>query len=160
MDVWLLRHAKAEEHAPSRRDEDRELTPKGLARAEAVARGLAVLSPSIEIVLTSPFPRARQTAEPCAQALGLESPREFPALLPGTDPSHVAKDLARDGWQSVLLVGHQPLLGALVGLFVFGDDRHEIPLRKAAMARVTWEPGGAGRLEAFFPPEVLEQLGR
>lgn len=160
MDVWLLRHAAAQNHAPSGRDEDRELTPEGLARARAVARGLAALSPPIAIVLTSPFVRAFQTAEACARALRLESPREFPALLSGTDPSRVAKDLARDGWESALLVGHQPLLGSLIGFLVFGDDRREIPLRKAAIARVTWEPGGAGTLEALLPPEFLERLGR
>jgi phosphohistidine phosphatase SixA len=60
----------------------------------------------------------------------------------------------------VLLVGHQPLLGSLVSLFVFGDDAHEVALRKAAVARLTWEPGRAGRLEALLPPEVLEILGR
>ncbi|HEY6065911.1 MAG TPA: phosphohistidine phosphatase SixA [Thermoanaerobaculia bacterium] len=159
MDVWLLRHAKAHDHAPSGRDEDRELTSRGRARAEAVARGLAVLSPDIEIVLTSPFPRARQTAEPCARALGLDPPREFRALLPGMDPSRVAKELAREGWESALLVGHQPLLGSLIGFLVFGDEGREIPLRKASIAHVSWHPGSSGHLEALFPPEALERLG-
>jgi phosphohistidine phosphatase len=159
MDVWLLRHAAAQDRAPSGRDEDRELTPEGFARARAVGRGLAALSPPIAIVLTSPFSRARQTAQACATALGLASPHPFAPLLPGTDPSHAVEELARGGWPSVLLVGHQPLLGALVGLFVFGDERHEIPLRKAATVRVSWTPGGAGRLEGLLPPEVLERLG-
>lgn len=159
MDVWLLRHAEAQERAPSGRDEDRELTPGGLAAATAVGRGLAALSPPIAIILTSPYSRARLTAEACSNALGLESPHPFAALLPGTDPSRAADELARGGWPSVLAVGHQPLLGALVGLFVFGDARREIPLRKAAIARVSWTPGGSGRLEGFLPPEVLEMLG-
>ena len=158
MDVWLLRHAAAQDRALSGRDEDRALTAEGLERAEAVARGLAALSPPIAIVLTSPFARARETAEPCARALGLEAPRAVPVLLPGTDPRRTAEELARGGWSSVLLVGHQPLLGSLAGLLVFGDERNEIPLRKAEIARVTWTPGSAGRLEALLPPEVLEQL--
>ena len=159
MDVWLLRHAEAEDRAPSGRDEDRDLTPGGLATATAVGRGLAALSPPIAIILTSPFSRTRQTAEACATALGLESPHPFAALLPGTDPARAADELARGGWPSVLVVGHQPLLGALVGLLVFGDARHEIPLRIGAIARVSWTPGGSGRLEGFLPPEVLGMLG-
>ena len=159
MDVWLLRHAEAQDRAPSGRDEDRELTPQGLARAEAVARGLAALFPPIAIVLTSPFLRASQTAEPCARALGLEPPKPVPALLPGTDPRRIAEELVRGAWSSVLLVGHQPLLGSLAGFFVFGDDRNEIPLRKAQTVRITWTPGSTGHLEALLPPEVLEQLG-
>jgi len=159
VDVWLLRHAEAQGGAPSGRDEERELTPEGLARARAVARGLAALLPPIEIVLASPFRRALQTAEPCARALRLELPRPLPVLMPGTDPAEAASELARGGWRSVLVVGHQPLLGSLVGLLVFGDGRHEVPLRKAAIARVTWAPGGAGTLEALLPPEILEKLG-
>jgi phosphohistidine phosphatase SixA len=58
----------------------------------------------------------------------------------------------------VLLVGHQPLLGELVGLFAFGDPRRDVPLRKAALARIEWTPGGSGTLEALLPPEVLEGL--
>ena len=160
MDVWLLRHAEAYDRSASGRDEDRDLTPEGRARAEAVARGLAALAPPIALVLTSPFIRARATAEPCARALRLEQPHEFPALLPGTDPARAAEDLARGGWRSALLVGHQPLLGSLAGLLVFGDGGHEIPLRKAAVARITWTPGVAGSLEGLFPPEILEKLGR
>ncbi|HSE63993.1 MAG TPA: phosphohistidine phosphatase SixA [Thermoanaerobaculia bacterium] len=159
MDVWLLRHAEAQGDAPSGRDEERELTPEGLARARAVARGLAALLPPIEIVLASPFRRALQTAEPCARALRLELPRPVPVLMPGTDPAEAASELARGGWRSVLIVGHQPLLGSLVGLLVFGDGRREVPLRKAAIARVTWAPGGSGTLEALLPPEILEKLG-
>jgi phosphohistidine phosphatase len=160
MDVWLLRHAAAQDRAPSGRDEDRELTTEGLARVEAVGSGLAMLSPPIAAVLTSPVLRARRTAEACARSLGLESPRTFPALLPGTSPSHAAAELARAGWHSALLVGHQPHLGALLGLFLFGEQGKEIPLRKLSIARITWEPGAVGTLEALLPPEVLEELGK
>ena len=159
MDVWLLRHAAADERAASGRDEDRLLTPEGRTRAQSVARGLAALAPPIAVVLTSPFARARATADPCARALRLEPPHDFPALLPGSDPARAAAEVASGNWRSVLLVGHQPLLGSLAGLLVFGDERQEIPLRKAALARITWTPGGAGTLEALFPAEILERLG-
>lgn len=154
-----MRHAAARDRAPSGRDEDRELTAEGRARAEAVARGLAVLAPPIAVVLTSPLARARETAEPCARALHLGPARECSALVPGSDPSLVAGELARGGWSSVLLVGHQPLLGSLLGLLVFGDESREIPLRKAQVARVAWQPGTAGTLEALLPPELVERLG-
>src|SRR5437870_3949081 len=62
MDVWILRHAKAEESAASGRDEDRALTRGGTRRAAAVARGLAALEPEIEAILTPPYPPAREAA--------------------------------------------------------------------------------------------------
>jgi phosphohistidine phosphatase len=160
MDVWLLRHAEAYETSSSGRDEDRELTADGRSRAESVARALVALSAPISAVLTSPFARARATAAPCARALRLDPPRDFPALLPGTDPAHAAAEIARSGRAPVLLVGHQPLLGALAGFLVFGDEHREIPLRKATLARIVWQPGSAGALEALLPPELLEKLVR
>jgi phosphohistidine phosphatase len=161
MDVWLLRHAEAHDSSRSGRDEDRELTSKGLSRAEAVARGLASLEPSVDVVLTSPLIRARQTAEAAARALGTEPPRELAALAPGVAPRRTAEELAAEKkWNSVLLVGHQPHLGSLIGLLVFGDARREVPLRKAGVAHVSWEPKGGGRLVAFLPPRILERLAK
>jgi phosphohistidine phosphatase len=159
MEVWILRHAAAERQADWGQDADRALTPKGAKRATSVAKGLSALEPEIEAVLTSPFVRARQTAEPAARALGIERSIETRALEPSRDPEDVVRELSRGKWRSVLLVGHEPHLGSLLGFLVFGDPDREIPLRKAAVAHVSWEPKGEGRLEALLPPEILERLG-
>jgi phosphohistidine phosphatase len=160
MEVWILRHAKAVDDAPSGRDADRELTAEGARRAEAVGRGLAALSPSIEVVLSSPYRRARETAEAAARALGIDGVTESRSLEPSRDPAEAASELASGDWGSVLVVGHQPHLGSLVGLLALGDASQEIPLRKSGVAHVSWKPGAAGRLEAFLPPKLLESLGK
>jgi phosphohistidine phosphatase len=158
MEIWLLRHAMAEERASSGRDEDRALTPEGRSRAEAVARGLAALEPGIEAVVTSPYRRARQTAEPAAKALGLSARiRESEALEPGSDPERILEELAGEEASSILLVGHQPHLGALLGLLVGGKGL-EIPLKKAAVARVEVSGRWRGDLRALLPARVLERL--
>ena len=160
MDVWLLRHAAAEARAASGRDQDRELTAEGLERARAVARGLAALEPGILRIVTSPYRRARQTAEPVAQALRLsEKLFESRALEPDRDPGEILLELEAEDCASALLVGHEPHLGALLGRLVTGGNHLEIPLKKAAVARVEWE-GGAGTLRALLPARVLERLGR
>jgi phosphohistidine phosphatase len=158
MDLWLLRHAAAQDAAPSGRDEDRALTPQGVARAAAVSRGLALLAPTIEVVLSSPYRRARETAEAAARALGVEGVIESSALEPGRTASEVLRQLSAAPWSRVLLVGHEPLLGSVVGLVVFGDESHDVPLRKAALARITWNPGEDGRLEALIPAKALVTL--
>ena len=81
----MLRHAVAEDAAPSGRDADRKLTPEGAARASAVARGLAGMASGIEAVLSSPYRRAKETAAPAAKALGLPV-TESRALEPGHSP--------------------------------------------------------------------------
>jgi phosphohistidine phosphatase len=155
MDVWLLRHALAEDAAPSGRDADRRLTPAGAARASAVARGLAKMASGIEAVLTSPYRRAKETAEPAAKALGVPV-TESRALEPGHSPDEVLKQLAVSSWEQVLLVGHEPLLGSIVGVVVFGDEDHAIPLKKAQLAHLRWSPGEAGKLKALIPAKMLE----
>jgi phosphohistidine phosphatase len=160
MDLWLLRHALAEERSTSGRDEDRELTSDGLKRARAVARGLAALDPGIGLILTSPYRRARQTAEPAAEALGLgRMLRDSRALEPGSPPEEILAEVEGNEAEGVLLVGHQPHLGVLLGHLVTGG-RAEIPLKKAAIARVTLEGRGSGLLRALLPAKVLEELGR
>jgi phosphohistidine phosphatase len=158
MDLWLLRHAAAQDVSPSGRDDERALTSEGAARAAAVARGLAVLAPTIEVVLSSPYRRARQTAEAAARALGVEGVVESSGLEPGRAASEIVRQLSVSPWNRVLLVGHEPLLGSVIGLVVLGDEGRGVPLRKAELARLSWKAGGAGRLEALLPAEVLERL--
>ncbi|KTT42489.1 phosphohistidine phosphatase, partial [Pseudomonas oryzihabitans] len=58
MKLWLLRHGEAEARAPS--DELRELTVAGRA---AVLRSAAQLQDAdLQLILASPYVRARQTA--------------------------------------------------------------------------------------------------
>jgi len=159
MDIWLLRHAKAEESSDSGQDEDRALTRSGTRRAAAVARGLAALDPEIEAILTSPYRRARETAGPAAHALGIAKVIDSRSLEPGRAPADVVAELEAGGWRAALLVGHQPLLGSIVAFLVFGDEHREIPLRKASVAHVSWTPAAGGRLEALLPAEVLDRLG-
>jgi phosphohistidine phosphatase len=160
MEIWLLRHAAAEDTSDSGRDADRRLTPEGEKRARAVAAGLASLEPGIEQVWTSPYRRARQTAEPAASALGLTRRlRESRALEPGRDPQEILEEIREASVAGVLLVGHEPHLGALLGRLVAGRPALTLPLKKAGAARVDWDGTGAGELRAYLPPRVLERLG-
>jgi phosphohistidine phosphatase len=156
MDLWLLRHAVAEDRARSGRDSDRALTAEGLARAGAVGRGLAVLAPGIVRIVTSPYLRARQTADAAALGLGVEEIVESKALEPERDPEEILLEIAADSG-GILLVGHQPHLGSLLGHLVGGA---EIPMKKASVARVSLEGRTSGTLRAFLPPKVLELLAR
>ncbi len=161
MELWLLRHAAAEDRAASGRDEDRELTEEGARRAREVARGLARMEPGIDLVLTSPLRRARQTAEPVVEALGLEkSFRQTRALEPDREPDEILEEVEGAGHNAVLLVGHQPHLGVLLGALVTGPSGAEIPMKKAAVARVELHGRRRGTLRALLPAKVLEELGR
>ena len=160
MDLWLLRHAEAEARAASGQDQDRALTAAGIAQAKAVARGIAALAPAIRFILTSPYLRARQTAEPVAEALGLAGIRPSRALEPGSDPEAILSELGEAGDDSFLLVGHAPQLGRLLGRLVTGEPDGDIPMSKAGAAWMSLEVlERRGRLRAFLSARVLERLG-
>lgn len=160
MEIWLLRHAAAEDRASSGRDADRTLTEDGHRRAREVARGLAELEPGIQLILTSPFERARQTAEPVARALRLSGRvRETQTLEPSSDPEEVLDEIRSEKVEAILLVGHEPHLGALLGRLVSGRAGLEIPMRKAAVARLSWTGSGPATLRALLPSKILARLG-
>jgi phosphohistidine phosphatase len=153
MELYLLRHAAAGE-AP--RDEDRELTQRGHQQARAVAGGLAWLNPGLDAILTSPLPRAAQTAQPVARALGLRLETAH-ALAPGHDPTEALALLAGRG-QRVLLVGHEPQLSGIAQRATGG----RVHMRKAMLARIelqSTDPAD-GELAWLLAWRHLERLAR
>jgi phosphohistidine phosphatase len=160
--IHLLRHAEAEDVSPTGRDPDRRLTEEGRKRMRAVAKAIAKLDPGYEAVLVSPFVRARQTAEPVAEACGFERPfTETKNLAPNADPIEVLHELARLRPVSALLVGHQPHFGRLFGLLLSGRPDLEIPMKKAGLAafEAPSDPSlGPAELKFSLPPRLLEKL--
>ena len=99
--IWLLRHGDAEDSAAD--DASRRLSSKGERQSLAAGRALAALGVEIEHCLTSPKVRAADTARIACEELGL-SYEETEALRGGDfDPLELAA-----GYDSVLLVGHEP----------------------------------------------------
>jgi phosphohistidine phosphatase len=114
MDLILWRHAEAVDGQP---DLARELTPKGVKQAKAIARWLTSRLPRQTRIIVSPAERARQTA--AALTDDFEIDRQ---LAPGAPPTAV---LAASGWPehrgAVLVVGHQPTLGMAAALVIAGE---------------------------------------
>lgn len=165
MRVILFRHAAAEARDPERwpDDDERPLTERGVARARRAARGLVYLERGITRVLTSPAVRAMATAEVLSGVLGSEaSPEALGSLAPGGSWRVTLKGLSNESPESIIvLVGHEPDLGRLAGVWLFGAPA-ALPLKKAGacsieMARPT---PGAGRLRWWMPPRALRALAR
>jgi phosphohistidine phosphatase len=160
--VHLLRHAEAEDVSPSGRDADRRLTDDGRRRVKSVARAIAKLDPGYDAVLVSHLVRARETAEPVAEACGHRKAFvETQALAPNADPVDVLHELARLRPATALLVGHQPHLGRLFGLLLTGRSDVEVPMKKAALAVFDAEADpsmGRAELKFFLPARLLEML--
>lgn len=90
-------------------DDERPLTDRGLAQADAVGRALVRLGENIDICLSSPKLRALQTAERACEPLGISVRTD--AALSG-EPFDVHRLTA--GLGDVLLVGHDPSFSLLL----------------------------------------------
>ena len=148
--LYLVRHAIAEDRGDKWPDDSkRPLTEKGIAKMREIVRGLSRLDPEIEVVLTSPFVRARQTAELLVEGLKPKPALDvLSALVPGEAPARVAEALRPyAGKKAIALVGHEPALGEL-GAWLIG-----------ANAPVVFKKGGIGQIDvASLPPERYGQL--
>jgi len=123
--LLLVRHADAGDRDPSKWPDDtlRPITDKGRKAQAKVVKVLGDLGLVPELVLTSPWLRAAQTAEIIQQGLSLPTP-PAPCLALAADPELGALDAAlgppRGEKAVVALVGHSPWMEELVGLLLTG----------------------------------------
>lgn len=136
-------------------DASRRLAPEGKAQIEVSSRRLKQLGFSPGVIISSPFLRAVETADIAAALFPAAKRVKEPALvLPLTLPDILkAVTAAAAAAPSVLVIGHQPTLGALCGLLLGTDGLH---FTTGSFARLKF-PGGPGsgkaELADFFSPE-------
>ena len=156
MVLYLFRHGIAGPATAGQGDAARTLTPEGIDRLKRQAAALERAGFRIDRLVTSPFVRARQTADLLAPALG--APPETDTLLRcGCTFDDAAELLARYPMDaSVMLVGHQPDLGRLVRTFTGSNAK----MRTGMMAVIDVQavrPSG-GLLLGLYDPEVMARL--
>ena len=163
--LYLVRHAIAEDKAPSRKDGDRALTDEGREKMEQACRGLRAMDVRLDVILSSPLRRARETAEILAATLGKVPIEIVPELSSGEDQGRALRALRGfDRFESLAAVGHQPDLGSLASLLLTGNlELAWLPFKKGAVACFeadldTTQP--RGRLEWFLQPSWLRALGK
>ncbi|HEY6194484.1 MAG TPA: phosphohistidine phosphatase SixA [Candidatus Eisenbacteria bacterium] len=165
MRLILFRHAPAQARDPERWPADlaRPLTSRGETRARRAARGIVRLEPKLTRVLSSPAQRARSTAEFLARELGNgHEVHELGSLAPGGSWRDTLRALAEEPAEgSVALVGHEPDLGKLAGVLLFGAPA-AVPLEKAGACAIELESpaAGAGRLRWLLSPATLHTLAK
>lgn len=161
MKVWLVRHAIAHERDRKRWPDDsrRPLTPAGKRRFRKAARGLMKLLPRSILILTSPYARARATANILAAAGGGKVV-DYRELAAGGTPRSVFALLNLRKTDAVVLVGHEPDLGRLAAAAVGGGSAR-LRFKKGGAACVVFSKRiapGAATLLCMLPPKVLRAL--
>jgi phosphohistidine phosphatase len=149
--LWVLRHGEA--HVEAATDAERRLTERGQADARAAGSWLAAAGQRPQRVLCSPYRRARETAQLVLESLPGVRLEIVDWLVPDSEPLTVVKHLS-PLLGAVLLVSHQPLVGALVGVLADDDREAGPPLATAALAEldVPLCTGGWARLLSLRNP--------
>lgn len=163
MELYLLRHTTAADPHGYAQDADRPLTDAGKKEAEAVGRAIKKMGDRIQLALSSPYLRARQTAQIVANVLALEPPEDSGLLLPGADHSVLLEQLSQRRAESVLLVGHAPDLSYLVSLLCIGQQSAMPAMGKGALAVLEVERPVRKRsayLTALVPLSISEMLAK
>jgi phosphohistidine phosphatase len=137
MRLFFLRHAVAYSREEWQGAEaDRPLTDDGQREMALVAGGLRALDLRIDLLLTSPFARALQTAEIAAKQIQ-KQPVQANELAPGATLAGLTRLLAAHAdARRVMVVGHEPDFSQIIGELIAGSHPASLVLKKAGCARV------------------------
>lgn len=168
MRLHLLRHAIAVPRGDPAVDSDAErpLTQDGRVQARQVARGIRALGIELDLITTSPFTRARETADLVAEVIGFRGEqRELGQLMPEAQPEDT-----RDAFEElqladdVLLVGHKPHLPRFAAHLLTGThDGVALRLGKADLCTIDvaiGTPEAHGQLQRLLAARELRAFGR
>jgi phosphohistidine phosphatase len=151
MRLYFLRHGPADWPDWEKPDDERPLTKAGRKEVHEVGECLAALKAQPDLILTSPLPRAAQTADIAGEHLKIRV-REEKLLAPGFQIEDLTRLLRKFPQQELMLVGHEPdftgvikaLAGANLKLSKSGVALLDLNLQK-------------GKLLWLFPPKIARK---
>jgi phosphohistidine phosphatase len=166
MRLSLLRHGIAVERGNSGDEDDgeRSLTAKGERRMRRSAEGMLALGLTYDVILSSPYLRARQTADIAAQILKAPTGVHLSdTLAPAGSPRQLIELLHTDYQerQDVLLIGHEPYLSRLISTLLTGGPNLPVVMKKGGLCTLEVETLRFGRcasLRSLLTPSQLRRL--
>ncbi|HKW63822.1 MAG TPA: phosphohistidine phosphatase SixA [Candidatus Acidoferrum sp.] len=166
MQLYIVRHGIAidREDPKCPAEAERYLTEEGVEKTKQVAKGVAALGVTGDLLITSPYVRAVQTAEIFADALDYprQRIRRSEILLPGSEPTLLFRELARERQaSSVFVFGHAPQLDEVIATAV-GTKKNLTSLKKAGVALIELKriSPAMGVLAWLATPKMLRRAGK
>ena len=168
MELLVIRHGVAEDRedfaATGKDDSLRPLTKEGRWKMERGARALRHTLPSLDVVATSPFTRAAQTAKIVAAAYDDVRVEQVDALTPESRPQDFLAWLRkRDAGERVAAVGHEPHLGTLIYWLLSGESvGGRIAMKKGGACLLELDPRSRSAKAILIwslTPSIMRRLG-
>jgi phosphohistidine phosphatase len=166
MEIYLLRHGIAVERGTPGFENDaaRPLTPKGKRQLRQTTDALRKINPIFDLILSSPFLRAKETAEIVAAGLKLKKNLKFSdALAPENGVEKFVGQLQKikPAPKQILLVGHEPFLSGLISLLVTGGSELQLDFKKGGLCKLDLEKLSAGKcatLAWLLTPKQMKRM--
>jgi phosphohistidine phosphatase len=152
VELYFLRHGEADWPDWEKSDDERPLTKRGKKEMREVAKFLKRLKARPALIVTSPLPRASQTAEIAAEHLKLKC-REDKLLAPGFGRRELERLLKKYPEESLMVVGHEPDFTQTIWQLTGAS----LKLSKAGVVLVELDRSWRnGRLLWLFPPKIAK----
>src|SRR5262249_36001150 len=144
-------------------DAERPLTPKGERKVSRVVDAMKELKLSFDLILSSPYVRACQTAEIVAQEFGRKKLAISDSLTPHGSLREVVRALnhRHEKLENVLLVGHEPQLSWMISALISGNSSFPVIMKKGGLCKLSVDSLKAGRcaaLEWLLTPKQMELM--
>lgn len=161
--LFLVRHGIAVEPTDwDQNDDDRPLTPEGEKKTAQIARGFRKLDERVDLILTSPLPRALQTAHIFAEALSLQDELNIADWLhPENSAETIAEKLTHQSSSRIMIVGHNMNLSMLVGELLGQSSTLLTELRKGGIAALDKPLHSSNyQLDWLATPKLLRKISK
>ena len=164
MNLFFLRHAKAEPRSPKYKSErKRPLSAEGEQIMKRAAQGMVEMDLDFDLIITSPYLRAAQSARIVAKIYETDKIWTSQNLVAEGGSEKVVDDILDNysSLENILLVGHEPGLSNLMSLLLTGGPELEIELKKSGLAKLCIEQlrsGKCARLEWILTPRQLQRM--
>jgi phosphohistidine phosphatase len=166
MNIFILRHGIAVERGTPgfEKDADRPLTAKGKRQLRKSAAAMKRMKLRFDLILSSPYERAKRTAEIVAEELKLKRRLKFSdSLKYENDPAMVIGEIAvlRPVPKDLLLVGHEPYLSRLISWLTSGEEEVAIDFKKGGLCKLEMDklrPGKCAQLAWLLTPKLMKEI--
>jgi phosphohistidine phosphatase len=151
--IYFLRHGEADWPDWEKPDDERPLTKRGKKEMHEVAAFLKRVKARPDLIVTSPLPRASQTAEIAAGHLKVKC-REDKLVAKGFGGQELGRLLKKYPEESLMIVGHEPDFTHTISQLTGAS----LKLSKAGVALVELDRSWRnGRLLWLFPPKIAKK---
>jgi phosphohistidine phosphatase len=161
MIIYFVRHASAGERiANPKKDEKRPLDADGIEQCGYVGRALAATNVQPEVIVSSPFKRATQTASLIGNEIGYEGKLQLdPAMQPEASFADFRRMLEKYAkYEAVMVVGHNPSITEFLGRIITKSGSEALlEFKKGAVARAE-TVRQAARLNWFLTPKMARAI--